>query len=64
MNQTSKAHLTPPKRRLIELMQDINFGRITNIPARDGEPELTLTRSSSARSSWEDRAVPARARPG
>ncbi|VBB48467.1 conserved hypothetical protein [uncultured Desulfatiglans sp.] len=41
MNQTSKAHLTPPKRRLIELMQDINFGRITNIPVRDGEPELT-----------------------
>ena len=41
MNQTSKAHLSPQKRRLIELMQDINFGRITNIPVRAGEPELT-----------------------
>ena len=41
MAQVNKAHLTPPKRRLIELMQDINFGRITNIPVRDGEPELT-----------------------
>lgn len=41
MAQINKAHLTPPKRRLIELMQDINFGRITNIPVRDGEPELT-----------------------
>lgn len=37
MAQVNKAHLTPPKRRLIELMQDINFGRITNIPVRDGE---------------------------
>ena len=41
MAQINKAHLTPPKRRLIELMQDINFGRISNIPVRDGEPELT-----------------------
>ncbi|NCO52736.1 MAG: hypothetical protein GW875_11650 [Deltaproteobacteria bacterium] len=41
MAQVNKAILTPPKRRLIELMQDINFGRITNIPVRDGEPELT-----------------------
>jgi hypothetical protein len=41
MAQVNKAILTPPKRRLIELMQDINFGRITNIPVHDGEPELT-----------------------
>ena len=42
MAQVNKAHLTPPK-ALIELMQDISFGRITNIPVHDGEPELTLT---------------------
>lgn len=41
MAQVNKANLTPPKRQLIELMQDINFGRITNLPVRDGEPELT-----------------------
>lgn len=41
MTQVNKSNLTPPKQRLIELMQDINFGRITNITVRDGEPELT-----------------------
>ena len=38
-------------------MRYINFGRITNIPVRDGEPELTLTRSSSA-IKLADKAVP------
>ncbi len=41
MAQVSKSNLTNQKQRLIELMQDINFGRITNISVRDGEPELT-----------------------
>lgn len=41
MAQVSKTNLTHQKQRLIELMQGINFGRITNISVRDGEPELT-----------------------
>ncbi len=41
MAQISKSNLTYQKLRLIELMQGINFGRITNIPFRDGEPKLT-----------------------
>ena len=41
MNQVNKESLTPPQKRLIELMQDINFGFITDILVRDGEPEIT-----------------------
>jgi len=41
MTQFIKSDLTPPKQRLIELMQDINFGRITHLPVHGGEPELT-----------------------
>ena len=41
MTQIHKSNLTPSKQRLIELMQDINFGRITNLSIRNGEPELT-----------------------
>jgi len=43
MNQTSKAHLTPPKRsthRVDAGPIKLSAG-ITNIPVRDGEPELT-----------------------
>ena len=41
MAQIHKSNLTPNSQRLIELMQDINFGRITNLSVRNGEPELT-----------------------
>ena len=33
-----KATLTPGRRRLLELMQEINFGRINELIIRDGEP--------------------------
>jgi hypothetical protein len=39
--QIHKSNLTPKRQHLIELMQDINFGRITNFSVRNGEPELT-----------------------
>ena len=64
MAQVNKAHLTPPKRRLIELMQDINFGRITNIPVRDGEPELTPDTVIERDQAGRTKRSPARARPG
>ena len=41
MTQVNKAKLTLKRQRLVELMQDINFGCIANITVRDGEPELT-----------------------
>ena len=34
----TKASLSPGKRRLLELMQKINFGRIDGITIRAGEP--------------------------
>ena len=33
-----KSQLSDPQRRLVELMQDINFGRISDLPIRAGEP--------------------------
>jgi len=33
-----KNSITPPKQRLIELMQRINYGRIEGLQVRDGEP--------------------------
>ena len=36
-----KSHLSPPRRRLIELMQSINFGRLENLRVRGGEPVLS-----------------------
>lgn len=38
MASLRKSHLTPPQRRLVELMQDINFGRISDLPIKNGEP--------------------------
>lgn len=40
MAMLKKSHLTPSQRRLVELMQDINFGRISDLPIKDGEPML------------------------
>src|SRR5262249_50278609 len=36
----SKGHLSPARRRLVELMQDINFGRIERLQIRGGDPVL------------------------
>lgn len=44
-NQATKASLSPLRRRLLEKMQDVNFGRILNIEIQNGEPAFTpLTR--------------------
>jgi len=36
----AKASLPEPRRRLVELMQSVNFGRIENLPVRGGQPVL------------------------
>ncbi len=36
----SKATLTSARRRLLEVMQFVNFGRIENLVVRGGEPSL------------------------
>ena len=39
MNElTTKSSLSDSRRRLVELMQRLNFGRIQNLVVRDGEP--------------------------
>lgn len=40
MSVSSKSSLSPARRRLLELMQSINFGRIEFMDVRDGEPVL------------------------
>jgi hypothetical protein len=35
---TTKTDLTKNQRRLVEWMQRLNFGRIENLPVRNGEP--------------------------
>jgi hypothetical protein len=40
MNATSKSSLSPDRRRLIELMQRVNFGRIEGLAVRHGEPVI------------------------
>ena len=37
-DEVTKAALTPARRRLVEMMQEINFGRIERLDVRDGEP--------------------------
>ncbi len=37
-NAARKGTLTPARRRLIELIQGVNYGRIENLEVRDGEP--------------------------
>ena len=34
----TKAVLTPARKRLVELMQEINYGRIEGLSVQDGEP--------------------------
>ena len=36
----TKQSLSPARRRLVELMQEVNFGRIEGLHVRDGEPIL------------------------
>jgi hypothetical protein len=35
-----KQHLSPSRQRLVELMQETNFGRIEGLVVRNGEPVL------------------------
>ena len=37
-DEVTKAALTPARRRLVEMMQEINFGRIEGLEVRNGEP--------------------------
>lgn len=37
---TTKAALSAARRQLVELMQDVNYGRIEGLAVRDGEPVL------------------------
>jgi hypothetical protein len=37
---TRKTALSPPRRRLVEMMQSINFGQILELVVRGGEPVL------------------------
>ena len=37
----SKSDLSPERRRLVETMQQINYGRILNLGVRAGEPAFT-----------------------
>ena len=39
----TKRTLSPARRRLVELMQEVNFGRIEGLYVRDGEPVLERT---------------------
>ena len=36
---TRKADLSPPRQRLVELMQEINFGRVEDLVKRKDEPQ-------------------------
>ena len=39
-NAVTKATLTPVRKRLVELMQEVNHGRVERLEVRDGEPVL------------------------
>lgn len=36
----TKASLSPARRRLLELFQQVNFGRVEQLPVVNGEPQL------------------------
>jgi hypothetical protein len=40
MNPATKSALSPARRRLVELMQQVNFGQIEHLVIRGGEPVL------------------------
>jgi len=37
-NDVTKAALTPARKRLVELMQEVNYGRIEELRVENGEP--------------------------
>ena len=39
-NNRTKQSLSPARRRLLELMQEVHFGRLEALDVRDGEPVL------------------------
>ncbi len=41
--EVHKTDLSAPRRRLLELMQEVNFGRIEGLQVRDGEPVFDLS---------------------
>ncbi len=41
MPLTNKASLSPARRQLLELLQQINFGRLESLEVRDGQPVLS-----------------------
>ena len=43
MHITAKSDLSPGRRRLVELMQHVNFGRIEGLLVRRGEPVFEPT---------------------
>jgi len=45
-NVVIKAALSPARRRLVELMQEINYGRIERLEVRDGEPVFDPPRTT------------------
>lgn len=55
---TTKASLTPARRRLLELMQEINFGRIEGLAVRGGEPVLDPPPARGARDQVRRRKRP------
>jgi hypothetical protein len=38
IKSSTKQSLSPARRRLVEIMQDVNFGRLEKLHVRDGEP--------------------------
>ena len=40
-NHTTKVALTPARRHLIEIMQELNHGRIEGLAIRNGDPVIT-----------------------
>ena len=40
MSTPTKSALSPARRRLVELLQTINFGRLEHLPVQGGEPVL------------------------
>ena len=40
MTDVTKAALTPARQRLVEVMQEIRYGRLEGLEVRDGEPVL------------------------
>ena len=75
---TTKRSLSPARRRLVELMQEVNFGRIKSLRILDGDPTFdpavesewlpgfTLRQDvqphESSGSFWHDQAAPGRYR--